>query len=151
MSNVKKVMYAIFFRSKELIKAIKLKGQKTVTSKSLQHYFSKTKSNCNIKTTFDNRLRRNKVAKELTSAEGLNALKKRIANRGRTEGIQFCPEHPSEVDTQGIFFHALLSYDMAAVVFLYQENPLTWAGVESATLSTEDQRQTSYATQSSLF
>ncbi|GFU43037.1 hypothetical protein TNCV_3141581 [Trichonephila clavipes] len=36
---------------------------------------------------------------------------------------------------------------MAAVDFLNQENPPTWAGVEPATLGTEDQRQTNYATQ----
>ncbi|GFX10064.1 hypothetical protein TNCV_4539351 [Trichonephila clavipes] len=34
---------------------------------------------------------------------------------------------------------------MAAVDFLHQENPPTWAGVEPAILSTESQRQTNYA------
>ncbi|GFS78167.1 hypothetical protein TNCV_1107761 [Trichonephila clavipes] len=36
---------------------------------------------------------------------------------------------------------------MAAVDFLHHENPPTWAEVEPATLGTERQRQTDYATQ----
>ncbi|GFT98832.1 hypothetical protein TNCV_3792511 [Trichonephila clavipes] len=35
---------------------------------------------------------------------------------------------------------------MAAVDFLHQENPPTWAGVEPATLGTEGQRQTNQPT-----
>ncbi|GFY03427.1 hypothetical protein TNCV_1173831 [Trichonephila clavipes] len=39
------------------------------------------------------------------------------------------------------------TYDMAAVDFLHHENPLTWAGVEPATLGAESQRQTIHAAQ----
>ncbi|GFW78646.1 transposable element Tcb2 transposase [Trichonephila clavipes] len=39
---------------------------------------------------------------------------------------------------------------MAAVDFLYHENPPTWAGVEPATLGAEDQRQTNHATQPAI-
>ncbi|GFU59701.1 hypothetical protein TNCV_3186661 [Trichonephila clavipes] len=36
---------------------------------------------------------------------------------------------------------------MGAVNFLHHENPPNWAGIEPATLCTEGQRQTNYATQ----
>ncbi|GFX31768.1 hypothetical protein TNCV_171011 [Trichonephila clavipes] len=39
---------------------------------------------------------------------------------------------------------------MVAVDFLHHENPPTWSGVESATLGTEGQRQTNYATQPAI-
>ncbi|GFW22553.1 hypothetical protein TNCV_3364651 [Trichonephila clavipes] len=39
---------------------------------------------------------------------------------------------------------------MAAVDFLHHDNPPTWAGVEPATLGVADQRQSNYATQSTL-
>ncbi|GFX20113.1 hypothetical protein TNCV_1436731 [Trichonephila clavipes] len=48
-------------------------------------------------------------------------------------------------------FHAVYSYDMAAVDFLHHENPSTWAGVEPVTLGAEDQRQTNLVTQPDFF
>ncbi|GFW31106.1 putative LOC100569746 [Trichonephila clavipes] len=54
-------------------------------------------------------------------------------------GIQFCREHPSQTDTQLIFFMSYnQSNDMAAVDFLHHENPLTLAGVEPETLVNGD-------------
>ncbi|GFW88810.1 hypothetical protein TNCV_4973031 [Trichonephila clavipes] len=47
-------------------------------------------------------------------------------------------------------FHAIQSYDMAAVDFLHHENSLTWAGVEPATVGTGDLQQTNYATQPAI-
>ncbi|GFV97525.1 hypothetical protein TNCV_2040331 [Trichonephila clavipes] len=39
---------------------------------------------------------------------------------------------------------------MAAVDFLYHENPPTWAGIEPTTLGADGKRQIPYATQSAL-
>ncbi|GFY35215.1 hypothetical protein TNCV_5045891 [Trichonephila clavipes] len=40
---------------------------------------------------------------------------------------------------------------MAAVDFLHHENPPTWAGVETANLGAEGQRQTNHAIQPAVF
>ncbi|GFU37236.1 hypothetical protein TNCV_4272371 [Trichonephila clavipes] len=40
---------------------------------------------------------------------------------------------------------------MAAIDFLHHENPLTWPGVEPATLGTEGQPQTNYASQPGIY
>ncbi|GFS55925.1 hypothetical protein TNCV_2924851 [Trichonephila clavipes] len=55
-------------------------------------------------------------------------------------GIFFAESIQAKLTLKGSF-HAVQSYVMASVDFLYNENPPTWVG----TLGTEGQRQTNYA------